>query len=297
MGIKVSGLFFLLCLPFQLVIAESLKSLVVPEKYKQGIIWKIDLADKEPSYLMGTMHVDDPGVWKLFEQAQKHFDHASTVCTEVKMDFETMGAELQAMFFNDGRTLKSVMSDNQLYDEVIQAAVKHGLPEASVRHMKPFTLAFMLSMPISTGEVLDSRIFTDAIRQGKQVCGLETIDEHSAVFQAFDMSAQLKILKSTVSRLDEVSRIYPEMLEAYLNRDLEDIVRLANESMSMDEAEIEKTFYQRFLIDRNIKMVERMEPLISKGRSFFAVGAMHLTGKAGILRLLEERGYKISVVY
>ena len=87
------------------------------------------------------------------------------------------------------------------------------------------------------------------------------------------------------------------MLEAYLSRDLEAIVRLANESMSMEDLDIENIFYQRFLIDRNIKMVQRMVPLIDKGPSFFAVGAMHLTGKAGVLRLLEQQGYSVSAVH
>lgn len=152
MNIKFAGLFFLLSLICHVVMADSLKTQVLPEKHTRGVIWKIDGANIEPSYLMGTMHVDDPGIRLLFTHAQKYFDDAKMVCTEIKMDFAAIAAEIQAMFFSDGQTLKSVIADQRFYQQVIQAAEKHGLPEAAVRNMKPFTLAFMLSMPVSKGK-------------------------------------------------------------------------------------------------------------------------------------------------
>ncbi len=277
--------------------AESLSALVVPVKYTKGLLWKIESAGQAPSYLIGTMHVDDPGIRDMFAQAKKYFDKSQTVCTEVKLDFETVAAEMRVMFFSDGRTLKSVMNDDELYQRVIHTASLRGLPEVMVRSMKPFTLAFMLSMPQSKGEVLDQKIYTDAIRQHKQLCGLETTAEHSAVFESFDMATQLKMLKMTVERIDEVDQVYPLMLAAYLDRDLAAIARIVNGSLLMEDKDIERVFIQRFLLDRNKKMFERMVPLINKGSAFFAVGAMHLTGKAGLLRMLEAKGYSISKIF
>jgi len=155
----------------------------------------------------------------------------------------------------------------------------------------------MLSMPKSEGPVLDEKIYTDAVRQHKEICGLETTAEHSNVFESFDMRTQVRMLKTTVERIDEVDEMYPALLQAYLERDLAAIARLVNASLLMEDGDIERIFIQRFLIDRNRKMVQRMVPLINQGGAFFAVGAMHLTGKAGLLRLLEARGYTVSRVY
>jgi uncharacterized protein YbaP (TraB family) len=293
----LTGIALLLLLACGFVQAESIRALVVPEKYTKGLLWKIESTRQEPSYLIGTMHVDDPGIWDMFEHAQEFFDNATTVCTEIKMDFETVAAEMRVMFFTDGRTLKSVINDDAFYQRTIHIANARGLPEVMVRNMKPFTLAFMLSMPRSKGQVLDEKIYTDAIRQRKQICGLETTEEHSNVFKSFDMTTQVKMLVTTVEHIDEVDRMYPALLAAYLDRDLAAIARLVNESLLMEDGEIERIFLQRFLIERNSKMVLRMIPLINKGGAFFAVGAMHLTGKAGLLRLLEARGYTISRVY
>jgi len=277
--------------------ADSISTLITPEKFTKGLIWKIESAKKAPSYLIGTIHVDDPGVLKLFSRAQNHFNNASTVCTEVKLDFKAIAAELQAMFFSDGQTLETVLNDKAFYQQVVKLANKRGLPEMMVRQMKPFAMVFMLSMPTSQGQILDEKIYTDALRQGKQVCGLETVEEHGDIFESFDMPDQIKMLKTTVKHIDEVDKQYPLLLKAYLERDLAAMASLVNTSMDMHDKAIETTFIQRFLIDRNKNMLMRMEPLIEKGNAFFAVGAMHLTGEAGLLRLLEAQGYSLSVVY
>ncbi|MGE5765707.1 MAG: TraB/GumN family protein [Bacteroidota bacterium] len=48
------------------------------------------------------------------------------------------------------------------------------------------------------------------------------------------------------------------------------------------------------LNDRNRLMVERMMPLMQRGSTFVGVGAGHLAGEEGILRLLEQRGYTVT---
>lgn len=290
-------IFCLLYLFSQNALSGSISAYITPEKFTAGMIWKIESGNIAPSYLMGTIHVDDPQVRALFAQAAEQFNKAETVCTEVKLDFKAVAAELEAMFFSDGQTLESVLNDKAFYQQTVKLAGERGFPEAMVRHMKPFALMFMLSMPHSEGEMLDAKIYTDAIRQGKQVCGLETLEEHGNVFKSFEMPDQIKMLRITIENIDEVDRLYPLLLKAYLDRDLVKLVDLVNNSMKLHDEAIETIFTQRLLIDRNKKMFMRMQPLIKKGNAFFAVGAMHLTGKAGLLRLLEAQGYTLTVVH
>lgn len=294
---SLKGIILIILFNCGLVNADSLMSLITPKIYKKGLIWQIESSQGGNGYVIGTMHVNDPGVWALFEHASEYFNKASIVCTEVKLDFITAAAEMRAMFFNDGRTLKSVIDDNKLYQRIISLADERGLPEVMVRNMKPFTLVFMLSMPVPKGQVLDEKIYTDAIRQGKQSCGLETVEEHSRVFGSFNMDEQVSMLKMTVKNIKEIDAIYPVLLKAYLSRDLVAMADLVSRSMMMNDKRIEKIFLQKFLIDRNKTMAERMIANMEKGSSFFAIGAMHLPGEGGVLRLLEKRGYKISVVY
>jgi uncharacterized protein YbaP (TraB family) len=44
-------------------------------------------------------------------------------------------------------------------------------------------------------------------------------------------------------------------------------------------------------------MADRMQPYLKQGKAFVAVGALHLPGEQGLLKLLEQRGYSVRVIY
>ena len=53
--------------------------------------------------------------------------------------------------------------------------------------------------------------------------------------------------------------------------------------------------FEKTLIDeRNLHMVEAMEPLLEKGNGFVAVGALHLPGEKGIVETLRARGWSVT---
>ena len=46
--------------------------------------------------------------------------------------------------------------------------------------------------------------------------------------------------------------------------------------------------------DRNLRMRDRLLPLLTEGGSFIAVGAMHLIGEDGLVELLRAAGYTVT---
>jgi hypothetical protein len=54
---------------------------------------------------------------------------------------------------------------------------------------------------------------------------------------------------------------------------------------------------ERILYRRSEQMVERMRPALAAGGAVVAVGALHLTGERGLLRLLEKQGYRVTRVF
>ena len=55
--------------------------------------------------------------------------------------------------------------------------------------------------------------------------------------------------------------------------------------------------YERELVDaRKERMVAAMMNHLAGGRVFVAVGALHLSGETGILRLLERAGWRVRRV-
>ena len=44
-------------------------------------------------------------------------------------------------------------------------------------------------------------------------------------------------------------------------------------------------------------MVQKIETIMQQNNAFIAVGASHLPGNRGILKMLEQRGYSITRVF
>jgi hypothetical protein len=66
---------------------------------------------------------------------------------------------------------------------------------------------------------------------------------------------------------------------------------------SPDAKRASEALLGHLLINRNLQMVERMIQQLQGGTTFVAVGALHLPGQKGLLQLLQDRGYTVSVVY
>src|SRR3546814_16960027 len=68
-----------------------------------------------------------------------------------------------------------------------------------------------------------------------------------------------------------------------------DMTRVFREIEGRIEKEPAARAYKKaFLDDRNHRMVERLVPLLERGKAFVAVGAAHLPGEEGMMPLLEQ---------
>ncbi len=67
--------------------------------------------------------------------------------------------------------------------------------------------------------------------------------------------------------------------------------------MSDSERAAEDEFTGLLLTGRNAIMAERFAPLLKDGGAFIAVGALHLTGKDGLVERLRRLGYTVTKVW
>lgn len=287
-------LFLVLLLPGW-VTAETWLLAITPERYTQGLLWQVSKPGVAPSYILGTMHVDDPEVLRILEHAYPLLDQSRVVCTEVEFTFEAMAAELATLTYNDGRTLKQVLPPD-LYERTMQAAREYGLAEEMAMHFKPWALAYLLSFPQSDGEVMDMQIYGRALNQRKQTCSLESIEVHSTAFDRLDEKDHIEMLRMTLAMLGEIGDFYDKMRQYYVQRNLRGLVQLSVQS-PWGDSELNGRLMKVLLIERNHIMARTMRDQANRGGGFFALGALHLTGPEGVLRLLEAQGFEVKVVY
>ena len=262
-----------------------------------GLLWEVSKPGAEPAYLFGTIHSEDPEVLQLPQPVLQAIDRSNTVVLEMLMDTEAMMYSSVAMLMPDGRALSDII-DRRLFAQVLQAIQARGIPEVVLDRMKPWAAAVVLSMPASdTGQVLDMMLYQNALQQGKNVHGLETVQEQLDVFEVLSEKDQVAMLQDAVDNFSELDAMHAELLQAYKQRDLGGLMALNEIAMGNGNERLAGEFQQRLIVDRNHRMSDRMQPYLRQGKVFVAVGALHLPGEEGLLNLLEQQGFSVRRLY
>jgi len=111
------------------------------------------------------------------------------------------------------------------------------------------------------------------------------------------LDEQVLLLKDAVEHFQEMDVLHEELLTAWKQRDLARLVAINENALAAGDQQFTEGFQRRLIVQRNYLMMERMQSYLRQGKAFVAVGALHLPGEKGLLNLLEQRGYTVSVVY
>ena len=100
------------------------------------------------------------------------------------------------------------------------------------------------------------------------------------------------MLSLTLKHAGTMLDSFGKLENAYLSGDTETMLKLINE-----EQEGPHTLMKKLIDDRNVTMAERVDGFL-KGKEpcFVVVGAGHIIGDKGIVKLLQAKGYKVEPV-
>jgi len=269
------------------------------DEFTQGLLWRVEKTGVAPSYVFGTIHIDDKRVTALPEPVRESFDGAQSFTMEVSLDDASLLRLAERMVYDDGRTLQDATGVG-LYRKIVPVMERHGVPEALLAAFRPWAVTLMLEVPQQNSmEVLDFMLYQMAQEQHKPVHELETADEQIAVFEDMPEADQVTMLKDAVENYQDIPGQTEQLVQAYLARDLAQMWRIDQQSTgdSADVKDANRRLERRLLDERNARMAERMQPQLQQGGAFVAIGALHLYGARGVLELLRQRGYRVTRVY
>ena len=262
-------------------------------EHGQGLLWRISGAQAGASFVLGTMHIAEPRVMKVMDAVQTQFAASTTFALEVVLDDSAMQTLGGAMVYDDGRRLSQLV-DGDLFVSTTQRLADYGVPETMVDMMKPWAAFTTMSMPVAgVGLPLDMQLMSAAQQAGKDVRGLESVAEQLALFERVSEPDQVAMLREVVCHYGTFQQELGEMVDAYVARDLAALVAQATRYESPQK----DAFMEKILWERNLRMVERITPLLDRGQAFIAIGALHLPGERGVLHLLEQQGYRVEALY
>jgi len=268
----------------------------------QGRLFEVTAAAIEASYVYGTMHSTDPDVVKLPPSVARAFGRSGRLILELVFTPEMQARMQREMRLTDGRTLSEVIGPT-LFSRLMQRAAIYGLPAGHMNTLKPWAAGLVFSLPVAeldrgaAGAIaLDRALQQAADNRGIPVYGLESVDEQIAAFSDMSEKDQIESLRLVIELNPQIESLFAEMKEAYLAGNLDRLHAMVRQMYAGKSKRLAKQFEERFIGLRNRRMANRMARHVKQGGAFVAIGALHLSGKDGVLSLLEKRGYKVRRV-
>jgi hypothetical protein len=260
----------------------------------------------KPSYLFGTIHVPDERFDAMPATLDRALDSADAVYTEVPFDSATQLAMVPKLMLPKGKSLDSMLP-KKLHAKVEQAFADKGLPFAPFERMKPWVVATQLVMIdklmlLASKKPLDAAIYARAEGEGKQVGGLETVDEQLALFDGLPQREQVHMLQTTVDLIETMKKQHRdplgELMSSYLAGDDAKLSKSIAEQYDADDPLAVKLI-KRVLWDRNARLADRIGAKLKADpdkAQFFAVGSGHVVGDDNIVPRLRKKGYVLTRV-
>jgi uncharacterized protein YbaP (TraB family) len=143
---------------------------------------------------------------------------------------------------------------------------------------------------VSTSHGLDNYFVERAKGTGKEIGGLESVDEHVAVLGGLSDRDSEIILRDALTPHKNGAAEFSRMRGAWRKGDTATL--WAGDSQLRKKA---PWIAARFVEERNIKWIPRIVAELKSSKPTAVVaGALHFSGPNSVVKLLEKRGYKIE---
>lgn len=266
---------------------------------------------ESPSYIVGTYHLAPASFADSIPGMRQAIEQTDQVCGELDlMDAfkpENTARLLQSQMLPEGVTLSSLLTADQLSRlnalllEVLGTNLEDEAYAAQVEKMKPVALSTTLSLAsymkktqsFNPMELLDNYFQMLALQSSKNVIGFETVDFQMGVLYGSELPKQVEDLMCLVDHFDEATELVDRITSAYFSQNFQQLESVLEEEMEGTCAATPEE--EAALLDnRNHNWINMMPDMMAEKPTLFVVGAGHLCGEQGVLKLLEGLGYTVE---
>jgi len=263
------------------------------QQLENSTLWKISGNGLEkPSYLFGTIHITCDA--SLDDDIKKALDETTQLVLELDMDDPTIQTKMMGgMYMKDGKTIKDYVSEEEFTAIDSLFTNQAGMSINMIQNIKPFFLSTMLypKMMDCPMESFELELMKATKAQNEEVYGLETIEDQLQVFETIPYEDQI----ADLIRMAEDNLAYDKATFAKMFKIYEEENITAMLDMMDDENNKTTAKHQDVLLkNRNINWIPKIEEFSKEQPTFFAVGAGHLAGENGVIKLLRKAGFKVT---
>lgn len=263
-----------------------------------AFLWKVSSADNTV-YLLGSIHAGKDDYFPLPKEIEDAFAQCKALAVEVDVsNTDAAAAAIKMGMYPRGRTLSKSVSKktrDALHAYMAERGAKVGLLEP----LKPATAAMMLVVMDMMGSGWSEE---------------KGIDKHFLNL-AKKAGTPVRELESAIDQMRFFAEMPEPMQEAFLLKSLTDIPKMnevmektwtmwqAGEAKKMDEVLLAPyrtqpeylQLMEQMIDGRNVTMLAKIEGYLKeRAPVFVVVGAGHVVGDKGLVKLLEDKNYKVE---
>ncbi len=260
---------------------------------QEPLAWRI--ADQDSQIiLLGSIHMLRPTDHPLPALIDQAYADADRLVMELDMDDldprATAQLSLQLGMGEDADTLRKALGA-KVYASASAQLASHGISIEGMAQMEPWfaTLTLVNQQLYTLGYTaqfgLEAHLSRRAVRDGKEISGLETMRYQLGLFDDLPRRTQRKMFSQSVTDLGLAREQMDRLVHAWAAGDESTL-----QSELMQEFEQAPRLYKTLVTRRNRLWSREIERLLAaQDDILIVVGALHLIGKDSVLSLLEQR--------
>lgn len=285
---RMSGLCLLLLL------AGILPVFPLHAQEARSLLWKISGNQLQtPSYLLGTMHLVCGEDFEVPPKLKTALRNVRTVTFEADIAALDGADQLMDLMKPVPGILEKVPGEQRLLlDSLLK---EYQLTPEALNYMSPFGITSILTLKTfnctdpSAVKMMEKELYNLAEEDSLQIDHLESVAFQIQMIRSMNTIDELL---NTLKGMKEAPHFIKDLVKVYKTEDLPRLTSLMNDPAFMST--VQQT---RLLKERNHKWMLLLPEKMKKAPTLFAVGAGHLGGEHGMIRLLKHNGYTVTPVF
>lgn len=270
----------------------------IVDKSSRGFIWKVENGESTV-YLLGSIHVANEGMYPLHSSIEKAFAASDYLAVEIDLT-QVKDVQMQKLLtemgtYQDGTTLKDHIAP-ETYTKLYKILEENGVQKGALDMFEPWVISSTVDQLSSVTSNYDAAKGIDQYFMGKAtelkkpILELESIDLQLNMLDQFSPKLQEELLLSSIEAYYEPTAI-SSLDSMWVEGNDATLLNITNQMAFNEE------YNKAMLVDRNVGMANLINKYLKdtdKSTYFVVVGAAHMLGEHGIVKLLEEKGYTVT---
>ena len=260
-------------------------------------LWQID-GDNNSVYLLGSVHLLRESDYPLPAGIDAAYGDADVLIMELDLDdLDPIAAQESVQrlgHIQDGRDLAGWLGEAS-YAQAAARAEQLNIPLHGLSIAEPWLAAITVEQMMLTrigfdsNFGLESHLLRKAAEDGKEVLGLETLEEQLTFLDTLSLEAQRALLLETLDQAADIESMMDSLVGAWRRGDVAYL-----EEHTLSDLEQYPELYRALVLRRNQNWTNKIEALLDDEDDYLIiVGMLHLVGDDSVPTQLSSKGHAV----